>query len=316
NANANANANANCPAIATTHNPYEWHWLLARHRDRNTWEIPGGRIEPGESPRDCAQRELYEETGVQTQWLDPAFDYCVHNNGVYSVGQVYLADVTISGTDTTATLPAIPPNSEMIETRLFPTLPPADALTYPHIQPVLNKAFQDWLALNTPDEYRDLYDADRNPLGILHRRGTPLLPNTYNTVVRAWLVNDTGQILITQRALTKLGGPGLWEVPTGSATAGETGQLSARRELAEEAGITVPPECGEIFFTQRKDWAFWDNWLFRHNYNLADVVLQAGETINTRAATVEEIREMIKKGTFIPQVADELEHLAVVIKAQ
>lgn len=29
-----------------------------------TWELPGGLLEPGESPADCCRRELLEETGL------------------------------------------------------------------------------------------------------------------------------------------------------------------------------------------------------------------------------------------------------------
>ncbi|SBR48115.1 NUDIX hydrolase [Halomonas sp. HL-93] len=32
--------------------------------DRNEWELPGGRIEIGESPELCLQREFYEELGI------------------------------------------------------------------------------------------------------------------------------------------------------------------------------------------------------------------------------------------------------------
>ena len=38
--------------------------LWARHRRRSAWEIPGGHLEPGETPRQAAERELWEETGV------------------------------------------------------------------------------------------------------------------------------------------------------------------------------------------------------------------------------------------------------------
>jgi len=33
-------------------------WLYARHKDRDTWETAGGHIEKGETPLDCAKREL------------------------------------------------------------------------------------------------------------------------------------------------------------------------------------------------------------------------------------------------------------------
>ncbi|MCR9216700.1 MAG: (deoxy)nucleoside triphosphate pyrophosphohydrolase [bacterium] len=31
------------------------------------WEFPGGKVEPGESPRDCAEREVREEVGLTVQ---------------------------------------------------------------------------------------------------------------------------------------------------------------------------------------------------------------------------------------------------------
>lgn len=44
--------------------------LLVYHRQRQTWELPGGHIEAGESTRDCAVRELFEETGQKVEPLD------------------------------------------------------------------------------------------------------------------------------------------------------------------------------------------------------------------------------------------------------
>ena len=45
-------------------------FLLVHHRQRQTWELPGGHIEEGESARDCAVRELFEETGQRVEHLD------------------------------------------------------------------------------------------------------------------------------------------------------------------------------------------------------------------------------------------------------
>lgn len=40
-------------------------WLLLRTaRDHNRWQLPGGRIHAGESPRTAAVREAHEETGL------------------------------------------------------------------------------------------------------------------------------------------------------------------------------------------------------------------------------------------------------------
>ena len=38
--------------------------LLARHAESGSWTVPGGMIEPHETPADAAVRETYEETGV------------------------------------------------------------------------------------------------------------------------------------------------------------------------------------------------------------------------------------------------------------
>ena len=45
-------------------------FLLVHHRERQSWELPGGHIEEGESARDCAVREFFEETGQRVEHLD------------------------------------------------------------------------------------------------------------------------------------------------------------------------------------------------------------------------------------------------------
>lgn len=38
--------------------------LLVFNRYRQCWEVAGGMIDPDETPRDCAMRELHEESGI------------------------------------------------------------------------------------------------------------------------------------------------------------------------------------------------------------------------------------------------------------
>ena len=48
--------------------------LLRQYRyavAQTLWEIPAGRLEPGEAPLECAHRELLEETGCRAKRMEP-----------------------------------------------------------------------------------------------------------------------------------------------------------------------------------------------------------------------------------------------------
>ena len=42
---------------------YKNQWVFCKHKERMTYECPGGHREPGEPVDQTASRELYEETG-------------------------------------------------------------------------------------------------------------------------------------------------------------------------------------------------------------------------------------------------------------
>lgn len=63
--------------------------LLERRSDNGKWTIPSGIIEPGESAKDCAARELYEETGLMVDQGDlHLFDEFSGKQHVYPHGDV------------------------------------------------------------------------------------------------------------------------------------------------------------------------------------------------------------------------------------
>ncbi|MBV8881077.1 MAG: NUDIX domain-containing protein [Planctomycetaceae bacterium] len=41
--------------------------LLVKARAKENWQLPGGRLEPGETPHQALIREIHEETGLDAQ---------------------------------------------------------------------------------------------------------------------------------------------------------------------------------------------------------------------------------------------------------
>ncbi|SMC18443.1 8-oxo-dGTP diphosphatase [Clostridium acidisoli DSM 12555] len=113
-------------------------WIYVRHKDRNTWEIPGGHREESENINDTASRELFEETGATKFQLTPICIYSVEReenvNYTESFGQLFYSEV-----DTLDTVL----HFEISEIKLFDDIP--DNLTYPLIQPFLHKKVLEFL---------------------------------------------------------------------------------------------------------------------------------------------------------------------------
>ena len=106
-------------------------FVFCKHRERSTLEFPGGHIEPGESVRGAAKRELCEETGAQRFVIRPVCVYSVtgknrvNSTGEESFGMMYYAEISAFGEL----------RSEIERVVLTDGLP--EELTYPEIQPKL-----------------------------------------------------------------------------------------------------------------------------------------------------------------------------------
>lgn len=110
----------------------EGKYVFCKHKQRNTWEVPGGHREPGEIILDTAKRELYEETGAINFDIKPICVYSViaedNFDGEESFGMLYYADIKAFEKEL---------HSEIEKIIITDQLP--KTWTYPEIQPKLIK---------------------------------------------------------------------------------------------------------------------------------------------------------------------------------
>ena len=112
-------------------------WVFCKHREWDTYEIPGGHRENGETIDITAKRELQEETGAKEFMISPICVYSVtgrnrvNETGEETYGMLFFADIKEFDDEL---------HSEIEKIVLFDELP--SEWTYPSIQPLLIEEYQ------------------------------------------------------------------------------------------------------------------------------------------------------------------------------
>lgn len=107
-------------------------WVFCKHKERDTYEVPGGHREGNETILETAKRELKEETGAFDFSVSPICVYSVtgknkvNETGEETYGMLFLADIKTFETEL---------HSEMEKVLITDTL--VENWTYPLIQPKL-----------------------------------------------------------------------------------------------------------------------------------------------------------------------------------
>ena len=111
-------------------------WVFCKHKERDTYEVPGGHREAGEDIFETAKRELQEETGAIRFEIKPICVYSVtgknrvNDTGEETFGLLCFAEITEFAKEL---------HSEMEKVVLMDELP--ENWTYPLIQP---KLIEEW----------------------------------------------------------------------------------------------------------------------------------------------------------------------------
>lgn len=106
-------------------------WVFCKHKERDTYEVPGGRREAGETILETAKRELWEETGAIHFTIEPVCVYSVKGktrinktDDDISYGMLYVADINSFEAELHSEIEKIIITEELVDNWTYPLIQP------------------------------------------------------------------------------------------------------------------------------------------------------------------------------------------------
>ena len=154
-------------------------------------------------------------------------------------------------------------------------------------------------------EMIDIYDENKEKTGEILPRGKGLKKGQYMLYVLAVLEDEYGKLLATKRSNDKKWGAGAWEIPGGSAKAGEDSQTAVLREVSEETGLEIDKNKGKLVYSYRNEDAesgdnyFVDIYHFKGCFDKSKIKVNPDEVTDYRFVDVDDMEELEKEEGFL-----------------
>lgn len=228
------------PAVTVVCRDEQGRILLARHHDFDQWALPGGTIDPDETPANAAVREMWEETALLVEPIrvvgiygGPAFAITYPNGDqITSIDTVFECRI-VGGT-------LVADGDEVSELRYFTQTEIMDLALPPWMEVVRTHLFRDgshtcfqapvWAPPADGVRKGGISDYFRS---LRQWVGHDLL---LTPAVGALVFDQQGQVLLQQRIDNHQ-----WSAPVGGIDPGESPADAVVREVWEETGVLVEP---------------------------------------------------------------------------
>ncbi|XP_062157192.1 nudix hydrolase 3 [Alnus glutinosa] len=159
------------------------------------------------------------------------------------------------------------------------------------------------------EEHFDVLTKSGLKTGISKPRGDVHRDGDYHRAVHVWIfAENTQELLVQRRADFKDSWPGLWDISSaGHISAGDSSLVSARRELQEELGVTLPKDAFEMIFIFLQECVINDGKFINNEFNdvylvttldpipLEAFTLQETEVSAVKYISYEEYRSVLAK---------------------